>query len=178
MKKGGLQRSPLDLIEHDHARVAQICDHLEQIADSLPDDIDKKRCQEAVTALRFDLPLHHQDEEKGLFLLLLAHSGESPGLDSILERLSHEHAADEGFAEELSEELDKIARTGTCSNPEVVGYMLRGFFENYRRHMHWEQTILMPLARQILTADDLTTLTELLATHRQSHMKKAPRVMA
>ena len=36
--------------------------------------------------------------------------------------------------------------------------MLRGFFERYRRHVQWENTLVMPLARLRLTRDDLDTL--------------------
>ena len=167
MKNSGLQRSPLDLIEHDHAKHSHLCDDLEQIADSLPDDVDKKLCQQVAMTLRFDLPLHHLDEENGLFPLLHAHSEQKPSINPILNRLSEEHAADESFAEELIEELDHLALTGKAKNAETLGYMLRGFFESYRRHMHWEQTILMPMARQILTGDDLQRLSDIMARHRR-----------
>jgi hypothetical protein len=36
--------------------------------------------------------------------------------------------------------------------------MLRGFFERYRRHVQWENTLVMPLARLRLTRDDLAAL--------------------
>lgn len=36
--------------------------------------------------------------------------------------------------------------------------MLRGFFERYRRHIHWENQLVMPLARLRLTREDLDQL--------------------
>ena len=35
--------------------------------------------------------------------------------------------------------------------------MLRGFFEHQRRHIEWENRVLLPLARQTLTRADLAT---------------------
>jgi hypothetical protein len=49
----------------------------------------------------------------------------------------------------------------------MLGYMLRGFFERYRRHVHWENTLVMPLARLRLTADDLTTLQAQMSENRR-----------
>jgi hemerythrin-like domain-containing protein len=163
-----LQRNPLDLLEHDHARQAGLCDMLEQIADSLPADIDRRRCREAASALRHDLPLHHLDEEQGLFPLLRRHAAQSENLAAIMARLSSEHTADESFAEELTEELERLGEGGCPPNPEALGYMLRGFFESYRRHIHWETEILLPLARETLTETDLDELFRCMANHRQA----------
>jgi hemerythrin-like domain-containing protein len=163
-----LQRNPLDLLEHDHARQMGLCDILEQIADSLPADMDRRRCREAASALRHDLPLHHLDEEQGLFPLLRRHAAQSEKLSAIMARLSSEHMADESFAEELTEELERLAEGRSPSNPEALGYMLRGFFESYRRHIHWENEFLLPLAREMLTDADLDELFGCMANHRQA----------
>lgn len=163
-----LQRNPLDLLEHDHARQADLCDSLERIADSLPADVDRRRCREAAYALRHDLPLHHMDEEEGLFPLLRRHAAQSENLAVIMARLSSEHAADESFAEELTEELERLGEGLSPPNPEALGYMLRGFFESYRRHIHWENEILLPLARETLTEADLDELFRAMANHRQA----------
>ena len=162
-----LERDPLDTLEQDHARQLSLCDILEQIADSLPADMDHSRCQQAASALRHDLPLHHQDEEQGLFPLLRRHAPQSERLAAIMAQLSSEHATDQGFAEELGEQLESLARGHRPSNPEALGYMLRGFFESYRRHIHWENKILLLVARQTLTEADLDELYRCMAKHRQ-----------
>jgi cytochrome c553 len=48
----------------------------------------------------------------------------------------------------------------------MLGYMLRGFFERYRRHVHWENTLVMPLVRRRLTEDDLANLAAIMASNR------------
>lgn len=163
---GKLMRNPLDLIAHDHQQQMRLCDLLEQIADGLPADVDRRRCREAATALRYDLPLHHRDEEKGLFPLMRASEDSSGLLSGILARLEGEHDLDESFADELTEELEHLATAGQARNPEVLGYMLRGFFESYRRHIHWETDVLLPMARQMLSEADLTELANRMEENR------------
>jgi hemerythrin-like domain-containing protein len=169
---GGLRHHPLDLIAHDHALQMQLCDMLEQIADGLPDDVDRCLCREAASALTFDIPLHHRDEELGLFPLLLERGAGAGSMAEVLERLADEHAKDESFATELIESLDALAEGGTAPNPDMLGYMLRGFFESYRRHIQWENTLVLPAARQCLTNGDLERLARCMAENRSSATSK------
>jgi hemerythrin-like domain-containing protein len=48
----------------------------------------------------------------------------------------------------------------------MVGYMLRGFFEGYRRHIHWEETLVIPFARQVLTEEDRAVLAACMSLNR------------
>jgi hemerythrin-like domain-containing protein len=169
----GLRYHPLDLIAHDHALQIQLCDMLEQIADGLPDDVDRRLCREAASALNFDIPLHHRDEELCLFPLLLERGAGAGSMAEVLERLADEHAKDESFAAELAESLDALAQGGTARNPDMLGYMLRGFFEGYRRHIHWENTLVLPAARQHLTPIDLEQLARCMAENRAAATVKA-----
>ena len=158
---------PISWLERDHAAHAALCDQLEAIADSLPDDIDPKLCHQVLEALGEELFTHHRDEEDGLFPLLEKRALPGDNVREHLAQLSLEHATDESFANELSEVLSECARGGRPANPNMLGYMLRGFFESYRRHLHWENTVLLPLARERLTGRDLRWLTGKMNEHRQ-----------
>lgn len=160
-------KSPIDIIEADHAFQTRLCDILERIADDLPDQVDCNLCLTAIHALTVDMPLHHADEEDGLFPLLEKRATSEDNLDDILARLSLEHATDESFASELLENLEALAEGRKTPNPDMLGYMLRGFFESYRRHLVWENAILLPLARKLLNETDLFELTEKMAAHRR-----------
>ena len=46
--------------------------------------------------------------------------------------------------------------------------MLRGFFERYRRHIHWEDTLVMPMAHLRLTPEDLEDLSALMENSRRN----------
>jgi hemerythrin-like domain-containing protein len=157
-EKSSFARNPLDMIAHDHMVQVQLCDAMEKIADGLPDDVDRRLCAQVASCLQYDLPLHHHDEETGLFPLLRTRARPEDGIESILDRLAGEHVSDTDFAGEIAESLDLLGRGDKISNPEMVGYMLRGFFERYRRHVHWENTLVMPLARLRLTPADLDQL--------------------
>ena len=151
-------RNPLDVIVQEHALQLDLCDALERIADGLPDEVDRRLCAKVASFLQYELPLHHQDEEEGLFPLLLARASEGDGIGEIIDRLAAEHVTDTDLAAEIFETLDTLSQGGRVSNPDMVGYMLRNFFEGYRRHVHWENALVIPLARLRLTDDDFAAL--------------------
>ena len=124
----------------------KMCDALEQIADSLPDAIDRKVCLHAARALPTLMVRTHRYEEEVLFAAL-----DRPGLTPFnprptLSRLKLEHAGDECFAEELSEVLLSYAEGRPTHSAEATGYMLRGFFESWRRHIAIEEELSTALA--------------------------------
>lgn len=161
-----VNRNALDIIEHEHHLQAQICDSLELIADGLPDGADRRLCAQVACALREELPLHHRDEECGLFPLIEQRALPGDGITEILARLAMEHATDESFASELLESLDTLSEGGKLKNPDMVGYMFRSFFESYRRHLHWENAVVLPLARSRLMPQDIAQLEEAMARNR------------
>ncbi len=161
-------KNPLDLIEKEHMFQSELCDTLERIADDLPDKVDCRLCDMVISALTNDLPIHHADEEEGLFPLLEQRAMPEDNLVEILARLSIEHATDESFANELMESLQTLAAGKKLEDATLVGYMLRGFFESYRRHLQWEHTIIIPLARKRLLDSDLKVLKNKMVEHRSS----------
>ncbi len=162
-----LRRSPVDLIEHEHLIQAQICHSLERIADDLPDNVDRELCRKVIDSLQFEMPIHHRDEELGLFPLIERRALPEDNIHDILARLALEHATDESFAGELLESLEGLSEGKRLKNPDMVGYMLRSFFESYRRHIAWENAIVLPLARARLTQEDLAELSKAMASHRR-----------
>jgi len=162
----GLVRNPLDIIAHAHALQHELCDALERIADGLPDDVDRRLCARASSTLQFDIPLHHRDEEEALFPQLRLRAEPSDGLGGILDRLAAEHHADTDLGAEIVEWLDQLAEGRRPGNPEMVGYMLRGFFGSYRRHIDWEDTLVMPVARQRLTGEDFAVMAAIMERNR------------
>ena len=162
-----LRRNGLDLIEYEHRIQSQICDGLERIADGLPNDVDPGLCERVVKALRYEIPLHHRDEECGLFPLIDKRALPNDDIHDILARLALEHATDESFASELLESLQILANGGKVNNPDMVGYVLRSFFGSYRRHIHWERAVVLPLARGRLTEEDMEKLEQAMSQNRE-----------
>jgi hemerythrin-like domain-containing protein len=159
-------RNPLDIIDQAHLLQQELCDVLERIADGLPDDVDRGLCAQAAAQLKFDVPLHHRDEEEALFPQLRRRAWPSDCMDTILDRLAEEHGSDTENAAEIVEWLDHLADGKRLGNPNMVGYMLRGFFEGYRRHIHWENTLVMPVARRRLIEDDFAVIAAIMERNR------------
>ncbi len=167
MSNKGKITDPIEIFIHDHIIQSQMCDKLEMIADGLPGNVDKELCREVIEALVVDMPRHHRDEEEGLFPLLQLRATKDDNIDAHLSQLSLEHETDEGFSDELVECLTDMSEGKKIDNPDMCGYMMRGFFENYRRHIHWEDSVLLPLAKKRLNKDDLNQLSSILHKHKQ-----------
>lgn len=159
--------NPLDIIEREHNNQTQLCVIVENIADSLPDMVNPALCRHAIMSLQRDIPIHRADEERGLFPLLEKRAYTEDNIQEILACLSTEHASDEAFAYELFESLETLAEGKSVANPNMVGYMLRCFFECYKRHLLWENAIVIPLARKRLEPEDLNILSCKMLQHRQ-----------
>ena len=159
---------PFAMMLADHETQWRLCEWLERIADGLPDNVPPALCRKAADALQGAMRRHHREEEEALFPLLLARAEEADMADEIVARLREEHASDEGFAEELVDILGALEAGEGVENPDMLGYMLRGFFENYRRHITWENTVVIPLARRRLTPEDAAVLLHRMRKIRQS----------
>ncbi len=154
----GQVADPIDAIEVDHALQLELCDILETIADSLPEDVDRNLAGVAVSILKKGFPSHTALEDDVLFPLLRMRGSGVAHLEGVLKQLEHEHDTDETFAHELADELERLSQGGAVSNAEMLGYMLRGFFVSQRRHIEWENATVLPLAREVLTSGDMMTL--------------------
>ena len=153
----------------------KLCDALERIADDLPDNVDKMLVAAVLPMLRVDLGVHIRDEEEGLFPLMCKRAQPGDNFKEIAEVLLLEHSADEGFADEIVDQLEVLREGRRPLNPDMLGYMLRGFFETQRRHLAWEDAVVLPLARARLTADDLRQLSRIMLDNRKSHQVQVVR---
>jgi hemerythrin-like domain-containing protein len=125
------------------AQVEQLalCNELEEIADSLPANVNRQKCIYAAKALAPMIRSLHHYEETIVFPRIKPWQNGSAD-DETLSRLRYEHLEDEGYAEELTEALYNLG-SGEPVNMEAVGYMLRGFFEGMRRHIAFERSHLL-----------------------------------
>jgi hemerythrin-like domain-containing protein len=141
----GRHEGVLELAGRAHAEMMRLCERLEEVADSLPGNVDRVRCLVIAADLEPLMRGIHRFEEEALFP---AYSGAlrqgGRGLASV-ERLMAEHVEDECFAAEITEALLKLGRGGTAENPEALGFMLRGFFEAKRRHVAFEREHVLPM---------------------------------
>ena len=133
----------LDWLKKAHDAQLTLCTALEEIADSLPANINRQKCIYAAKSL---IPLIngiHRYEEEALFPMLATRGQGDRELADSIARLKFEHVEDECFAEELTDTLNRLGQGDGTVNAEAAGYMLRGFFESLRRHIAFEQKFML-----------------------------------
>ncbi|MEP9372370.1 hemerythrin domain-containing protein [Mesorhizobium sp. KR1-2] len=118
-----------------HAEKLALCDLLEEIADSLPQALDRDQCLAASGKLEPLLREAHTYEEGMLFPAYVRAQGNTRSAVEIVARLKAEHIEDADFATELADGLRRLGEGAEAANVEAVGYMLRGFFAAMRRHI-------------------------------------------
>lgn len=155
---------PLGILCEEHALQNELCDLLEAIADGLPHRFDPQLALVSISMLETGLPSHMRLEEEALFPLLQKRAASDHSLQSALLCLAQEHDRDGATLLEITEGLREAVSQGRPSNPDMLGYMLRGFFESQRRHIAWEDTIVLPAAREVLTAADLAHMQDWIMT--------------
>lgn len=126
-----------------------LCDALEHLADTLPQSADRGGCLRIARAIPTLLAKGHQLEETVLFPLLERHWRTVPGLPKTIDTLRFEHLEDAAYAEELHDALIAHGRGLDRPSAETLGYMLRSFFENIRRHIRFDTEVLIPLLASI-----------------------------
>jgi hemerythrin-like domain-containing protein len=124
----------------------QLCDQLEQIADSLPGDADSILCMETANQMVGVIKSAHSFEEDELFPAILAFVEDREALQQVLDRLKFEHWEDEEYAACVQEALRSFAMAQAGRDAESLGWMLRGFFECLRRHIAFERDHVLPMA--------------------------------
>ena len=152
--------NPIDAIEEDHALQLILCNVLETVADGLPAEVDFKCLGILVPILRVGMPRQMQFEDDVFFPMLRERASIVFRICEILEQLESEHQADQDYAYELADELELLEQRRAPWNKEMLGYMLRGFFEGQRRHIECENMIILPLAREVFRDSDLQRLHE------------------
>lgn len=142
-------------MERHHAALYDLCDHLEAVADQLPDRVDRQYCLHLARMIYPVVKSAHEFEENVVFPALQVRSSIEPSLQSSLERLQFEHWEDESYAIELSESLFAIASGRLNPTSEYFGYMLRGFFESMRRHIAFEVEHIGPMLQDVDSSGSL-----------------------
>ena len=146
------------LMQQGHERQLLLCDALETIADGLPDSVNPDLTRCALTLLRSGALDDARAQEQALFQALGQHTASTRHLRFVIDRLAADHADDSFAALEIADALRELAEYGSVSNPELLGFMLRGYFDAQRRHIKWEERVCLPLVNELLTPVELVDL--------------------
>lgn len=132
----------------------ELCDLLEEIADSLPVEIDRQTCIHAAKALGPIITRGHEVEEKTLFKAVENAGPIEIDPAAIIARLRMDHLGNVYMIEEIFDVLISYGAGDPTHDAEATGYMLRGFFSGLRRHLALENELLAPALAKIANVQE------------------------
>lgn len=158
--------APLDMLHACHDKVRRFAGWL----DALPAWLEQHGCNDgAVSAAQgivryFDIagPLHHDDEERDLFPLLLARD---PSLADEIAALKAEHRAFAGQWAQLKPQLEAVAARQTDTLDATLAHAFAG---HYREHAAREEGGVFAQAAVLLSAAELAAIGEPMQARRRS----------
>lgn len=154
-----LFREPLDALYAEHVRLGAVCTYLTAL-ESDDEALDRKVLDDALHYLVHDLPLHIQDEEVDLFPLLLERIHHADSATGMVKQFQSEHRQQIELVEEILVSARDAAKHASFLRSAFV------FGEMQLRHMQWENSVLLPLARRRLSEADLQLLGQHMAARR------------
>ncbi len=157
---------PIDFILHEHDRQVEICDALETLISVLDLEPVRARAGALLHFLTVDLPLHIEDEELDLFPLLRARCEPSDEMAEVLDQLTLEHEEDRELASVIVADLTALRDGREPSHMVRFHSNVRAFCELQRRHLIWENRLVLPLARGQLSVADKADLGQRMIARR------------
>jgi Hemerythrin HHE cation binding domain len=142
----------LAMLERDQRRMLRLCAALERLADGLPESCTHGRTSRLLPFLNRAFERHIFLHGKCLFPLMRSLLPARSSTEAVLNQLEYEHASDHGLVLELTSAFENGSFRRGGNDVHMLGFLLRSFFENYRRHHVWEKSILYPAARQLIYA--------------------------
>ena len=156
---------PLDVLEACHGRIARQCDTLGKLLAHLTTHGADAQAQQAARAVLayFDTAAvhHHDDEERNLFPLL--EQVGAPGACDLVETLTLEHDELALLWRRLRGQLQQIEAGSAAVLDEALTHR---FIALNRSHLEFENTHVLPLARQVLDAAAIERLGRAMAARR------------
>lgn len=157
---------PVEFIHREHDRQIVVLGAIERLASAPDADDAHETAAYALEYLERELPLHVEDEERDLFPRLAQRAVADDGFDDILAALQAEHAADDAYCRALMGDLRRLAGGGPLADPLAFTHQARAFAGFQRRHLAWENSVLLPMARRRLEAGDTAELRCAMAARR------------
>lgn len=149
----------LATIEIEQENQLKLCEALERIADGLPSMPDPAFVGILVELLRTCFPRQSILDDEYLFPALLKVSKNNSKTSQLLRQVKTERQTDEYLAHDLADSLEQMVPSARVENPDMLGYMLRHFFECRRRQITWYRAVIIPLARERLKSTMLCCIT-------------------
>lgn len=151
---------------HRRARASLIA--LEELAQgaAAEDDLDRDQAAYLAELYRGPLIWHDEDEEE-LILPRLRRMRHSVRLERALDVIAEGHRGLDGWIEPVLPHLDEMASAGAVFDPPMFVVAARALARHLEPHMRLEDQELLPLARLMLSDDDLEQIARELRARRE-----------
>jgi len=160
-------RHPIDCIADHHLVEREVCALLDRLADPNGKAVSRADLAEVIDFLTTELPLHLTDEAEDLFPRMRARCEPEDEIDRAIDRLQAEHA----HAGKETEGVLAVLRVLQSGTVEIDGEMRRALSEfaaHARRHLIFENAIILPIARARLTDQDLADMRLAMTRRREA----------
>lgn len=165
---------PIEYIFADHCRQRDMCTALQELAKQskiyadkgVSNELGPEPAQRILDCLHHDLPLHIADEEQDLFPRLNAKAQPQDKIADILRLLSAEHERDHQLIKDVMDGLESIAASQPLDDPEGFRTAAEVFSASHLSHLHWENAVVLELARRRLDDEDKRAMSVSMAARR------------
>lgn len=162
-----LLRDPLEFILADHYRQRAVLTLLDTLSRArASSDVRRRVAREVLAFLSSDLAHHVEDEQRDLFPLLRRRLTPDSPLVGVIDQLQAEHESDAQAIGALTTMLADIAAHPAAETGLRFRIAAAAFVHAQRRHLAWENGVVMPMLRAHLTVGDLRELGRRMAARR------------
>ena len=159
---------PVAWISNDHLRQQTACDVLERLIRNPRHSASGVDIEQTYWCLGEALPMHIADEEEDFLPLLARRCGLSDRFAEISATLRANHDTERHLADAVAGELKRLIDGEALSRPvRFFGDTIR-LYRIIRRHIAWENAVLIPLARRRLRDLDYPYLMEKIGQRRRA----------
>lgn len=159
-------RDPIAVIEVDHAQQLAVCGVLDRLVRNPRHGADGQEIAAVHDYLRNHLPLHIADEEEDLFPLMRQCATADNDLEQILSQLYLEHQTDRRLNDDLCGDIECLIDGHAFADPSRFLMNAFAFSETQRRHLAWENAVVVTRARKCLCNADRAELGRCMAKRR------------
>jgi len=157
---------PIDRIVDEHFRRQALCHVLERLARNPRHGGNREEIEEALDYLESEMNLHAAYEEEDLLPLLGRRCQHGDRFGEISVALRENHASERELGAIVLLELRRLSAGGALANPAGFFASARRLTTAIRRHIVWENAVLVPLARRRLKGPDYPYLARKMADRR------------
>lgn len=149
--------NPLDCIADHHLAEREVCTFLDKLAGPDAKNVAPEDLADIIEFLAVELPLHLLDEEEDLFPRMQARCQPDDEIDRAIERLFAEHAYS-GHDTEAVLEILRIMQELVGEIDDGAREVLSVYAGHARRHLIFENAVILPIARARLSKEDLEAM--------------------